>query len=70
MRVFERAAAVTAALHVMIDIDRLTEAELIDLNPRAVARLRLLSQMRAHGQMLQCQMRDRVDSANHDQPRS
>ena len=30
-----------------IDIDRLTEAELIDLNHRIVARLRFLNQMRA-----------------------
>lgn len=31
-----------------IDIDRLTEAELIDLNHRIVERLRFLQQMRAH----------------------
>jgi hypothetical protein len=31
-----------------IDIDRLTEAELIDLNRRIVERLRFLQQMRAH----------------------
>lgn len=42
-----------------IDIDRLTEAELIDLNNRIVERLRLLSQMRAHGQMLQFKIGDR-----------
>ena len=35
-----------------IDIDRLTEAEPIDLNHRIVARLRLLNQMRAHRDML------------------
>lgn len=35
-----------------IDIDRLTEAELIDFNHRVVARLRFLSQMRAHAHML------------------
>ena len=35
-----------------IEIDRLTEAELIDLNNRIVARLRLLRQMRAHAEML------------------
>jgi len=33
-----------------IDIDRLTEAELIDLNNRVVARLQFLAQMRAHAQ--------------------
>jgi hypothetical protein len=31
-----------------MDIDRLTEAELINLNHHIVARLRLLNQMRAH----------------------
>ena len=36
----------------MIDIDKLTEAELIDLNHRVVARLKFLAQMRAHGHML------------------
>ena len=43
-----------------IDIDRLTEAELIDLNNRVVARLRFLSQMRAHAQMLEFKIGDRV----------
>jgi hypothetical protein len=43
-----------------IDIDKLTEAELIDLNNRIVARLRLLSQMRAHAQMLDFKIGDRV----------
>ena len=36
----------------MIDIDKLNEAELIDLNHRVVARLKFLEQMRAHGHML------------------
>jgi len=36
-----------------IDIDKLTEAELIDLNHRIVERLRFLNQMRAHAQMLE-----------------
>jgi hypothetical protein len=35
-----------------IDIDKLNEAELIDLNNRVVARLKFLSQMRAHAHML------------------
>jgi hypothetical protein len=35
-----------------IDIDKLTEEELIDLNHRIVERLRFLSQMRAHSKML------------------
>ncbi len=43
-----------------IDIDRLTEAELIDLNRRVVERLRLLQQMRAHKQMLEFRIGDRV----------
>jgi hypothetical protein len=43
-----------------INIDELTEAELIDLNHRIVERLRLLNQMRAHGQMLEFKIGDRV----------
>jgi hypothetical protein len=43
-----------------IDIDRLTEAELVDLNHRIVARLRLLNQMRAHAEMLEFRIGDRV----------
>lgn len=44
----------------MIDIDRLSEAELVDLNHRIVARLRLLQQMRAHVEMLEFKIGDRV----------
>lgn len=36
-----------------IDIDRLTEAQLIDLHNRVVARLKFLQQMRAHAHMLE-----------------
>jgi len=43
-----------------IDIDRLTEAELIDLNNRIVERLRFLSQMKAHSKMLEFRIGDRV----------
>src|SRR5262249_23207315 len=43
-----------------IDIDKLTEEELIDLNHRVVERLRFLSQMRAHSQMLDFKIGDRV----------
>ncbi len=43
-----------------IDIDRLTEAELSDLNHRVVARLRLLGQVRAHAKMLEFKIGDRV----------
>jgi hypothetical protein len=42
------------------DIDKLTEAELIDLNHRIVARLRFLNQMRAHAEMLTFKIGDRV----------
>ncbi len=43
-----------------IDIDGLTEAELIDLNYRVVARLRFLQQMRAHSKMLDFGIGERV----------
>ena len=43
-----------------IDLDKLTEAELIDLNNRIVARLRFLNQMRAYAQMLEFKVGDRV----------
>ena len=43
-----------------IDIDQLSEAELIDLNNRIVARLRFLKQMRAHVEMLEFKIGDRV----------
>lgn len=44
----------------IIDIDKLTEAELIDLHNRVAARLRFLNQMRAHKQMLEFKIGDRV----------
>ena len=43
-----------------IDIDRLSEAELVDLNNRVVERLRFLQQMRSHSQMLEFRIGDRV----------
>jgi hypothetical protein len=43
-----------------IDIDRLTEAELRDLNRRIVARLRFLHQSKAHASMLAFSIGDRV----------
>jgi hypothetical protein len=43
-----------------IDIDRLSEAELVDLNNRVVARLRFLNQMRAHSEMLEFKIGGRV----------
>ena len=41
-----------------IDIDKLSEEELIDLNHRIVERLRFLSQMRAHSKMLDFRIGD------------
>ena len=43
-----------------IDIDHLTEAELVDLNNRIVERLRFLHQMRSHRKMLEFGIGDRV----------
>jgi hypothetical protein len=45
---------------VAIDIDRLTEAELVDLNHRIVERLRLLQHIRAHADMLEFKIGERV----------
>lgn len=52
-----------------IDIDRLTEAELVDLNRRVVERLRLLHQMRAHVQMLEFKVGERVQFQPAGHPR-
>lgn len=43
-----------------IDIDRLTESELIHLNQKIVQRLQMIRQMRAHVQMLDFQIGERV----------
>jgi hypothetical protein len=43
-----------------IDIDQLSEAELIDLNHRIVERLHFLNQMRADVEMLELKIGDRV----------
>lgn len=43
-----------------IDIDTLSEAELVDLNHRIVERLRFMNQMRAHRNMLEFKIGDRV----------
>jgi len=43
-----------------INIDELTEAELVDLNHRIVERLTFLNQMRAHAHMLEFTIGDRV----------
>lgn len=52
-----------------IDIDRLTEAELIDLNNRIVERLRFLHQARAHKRMLDFRLGDRVWFEPEGRPR-
>jgi len=51
-----------------IDIDKLTEAELIDLNNRVVARLKFLHQMRAHAHMLDFSIGQRVSFQPEGQP--
>ena len=43
-----------------VDINGLTEAELIDLNSRIVERLRFLHQARAHSRMLDFSVGDKV----------
>jgi len=43
-----------------IDIDKLSEEDLIDLNNRIMERLRFLNQMRAHSHMLDFKIGDRV----------
>jgi hypothetical protein len=45
---------------VAIDIDKLSEPELVDLNNRIVARLKFLQQMRAHTSMLQFSLGEKV----------
>lgn len=45
---------------VLINIDRLTEAELIDLNHRVVEGLRFIRQARAHVAMLRFRIGDRI----------
>jgi len=46
--------------HIDIDIDSLSEAELIELNHKVVARLRFLSQMRSHSAMLDFRIGEKV----------
>ncbi|MGH9742076.1 MAG: hypothetical protein ACRD51_06960 [Candidatus Acidiferrum sp.] len=43
-----------------VDIDSLSEEELIELNHKVVARLRFLSQMRSHSAMLDFRIGERV----------
>lgn len=51
-----------------IDIDGLTEAELIDLNNRVVEQLKFLRHMRAHSQMLKFSIGDRVSFQPEGRP--
>lgn len=51
-----------------IDINKLTEAELVDLNNRIVERLKFLNQMRAHAQMLEFKIGDRVSFQPEGRP--
>jgi hypothetical protein len=51
-----------------MDIDQLTEAELIELQHRIVDRLRFLEQMRAHGTMLAFRIGERVTFTPEGQP--
>ena len=51
-----------------INIDKLSEEELIDLNHRIVERLRFLNQMHAHSQMLDFRIGDRVTFQPEDRP--
>jgi hypothetical protein len=44
----------------IIDIDKLSESELVDLNHRIVERLRFMRQARAHVAMLQFRIGERV----------
>jgi hypothetical protein len=52
-----------------IDIDRLTESELTDLNHRIVARLRMFTQLRAHTSMLEFKIGERVSFESEDRRR-
>ena len=51
-----------------IDIDQLTESELIDLNRRIVERLRFLQHMRTHASMLEFSIGERVCFQPDDRP--
>ena len=49
-----------------INIDKLTEAELIELNQKIVERLRFLNQARAHVAMLEFKIGDQVSFVKND----
>jgi len=51
-----------------IDIDKLSESELVSLNNRVVERLRFLEQVRAHSAMLEFGIGARVSFQPYDRP--
>ena len=53
-----------------IDIDKLSEPELIDLNHRIIARLRFVREMRAHAEMLEFRIGERSRFERRDSARS
>jgi hypothetical protein len=50
---------VLSTLMLKVDIDQLSEEELIELNQKVVARLRFLREMRSHVQMLDFRIGER-----------
>jgi len=50
-----------------VDIDNLTEKELIDLNHRIVERLKFLASMRAHADMMEFSVGEKVSFTPHGQ---
>jgi hypothetical protein len=52
-----------------IDIEKLTESELIDLNNRIILRLKFLRQMRSHRKMLEFTIGERVTFHPEGYPR-
>jgi len=51
-----------------IDLDHLTEIELVELNHKIVARLRFLADARAHAAMMRFNRGDRVSFSPPDRP--
>lgn len=51
-----------------VDIENLSEEELRDLNQRIVQRLKLLTQMRIHSQMLDFNVGERVTFTSNGEP--
>lgn len=51
-----------------IDIDKLSEEELVELNHKIISRLRLLRQMRSHTQMLNFSIGEKVSFCPSGEP--